>query len=182
MFDEEEFSEKISLDELYDRKIEIEQNKLSIYKNILNRVHKKIKTTARQKNGDMFCFYLVPEMLIGVPRYDVETCTSYILEKLNDNGFQTRYTHPNLIFISWNHYLPSYKRDEIKKLTGKSVDGFGNVVKDKTNNENINMQLSSTSSKNKKNENNNFKEISSYKPSGIYNIELLDNIKKIKNS
>jgi len=182
MFDEEDFSEKISLDELYDRKIEIEQNKLSIYKNILNRVHKKIKTTARQKNGDMFCFYLVPEILIGVPRYDVETCTSYILEKLNDNGFQTRYTHPNLIFISWNHYLPSYKRDEIKKLTGKSVDGFGNVVKDKNNNENINMQLSSASSKSKKKENNNFKEISSYKPSGIYNIELLDNIKKIKNS
>ena len=44
------------------------------------------------------------------------------------------------------------------------------------------MQLSNASSKNKKNENNNFKKISSYKPSGIYNIEILDNIKKIKNS
>lgn len=182
MFDEEEFSEKISLDELYDRQIEIQQNKISIFNNILNRVHKKIKLTARQKHSDTFCFYLVPEMLIGVPRYDVESCVTYIIEKLNENGFVTRYTHPNLIFISWNHYLPSYKRQEIKKLTGQNVDGFGNIINENSKKENINLQLSKQNSKNKKNENENFKEISSYKHSGIYNIELFDTIKKIKNS
>lgn len=181
MFEEEEYSDKISLDELYDRKLEIEQNKLTIYKTILSRLHKKIKLTARQKHGDTFCFFLVPEMIIGVPRYDVECCVSYLLEKLNENGFMTRYTHPNLIFISWNHYLPSYKRQEIKKLTGQNVDGFGNVIKEENKKESIDLQLSKSGSKPKKNENSSFKEISSYKPSGIYNVELFDNIKKIKN-
>ena len=150
MFDEEEFTEKISLDELYDRKLEIQENKLSIYKTILSRVHKRIKLTARQKHQDTFCFFLVPEMLIGVPRYDVESCTAYIMEKLNDNGFVTKYTHPNLIFISWEHYLPAYKRQEIKKLTGKNVDGFGNIVKEENKKENINLQLSKSNSKAKK--------------------------------
>ena len=178
-FDEEEFSEKISLDDLYERKFEIEQNKLSIYKKILNRVHKKIKLTARQKQGETFCFFLVPEMLIGVPRYDVDSCTSYIIEKLNDNGFITRYTHPNLIFISWNHYLPAHKREEIKKLTGQKVDGFGNVIEKIKEEENINMKLKNAKAKQSEKESN-FKQISTYKPSGIYNLDLLNNIKKIQ--
>tara|TARA_R110001599_G_scaffold253388_5_gene453640 strand:+ start:1096 stop:1641 length:546 start_codon:yes stop_codon:yes gene_type:complete len=176
---DEDFSEKISLDELYERKFEIEQNRLSIYKNILARVHKTIKTTARQKHDNQFCFYLVPEILLGIPRYDVQTCTSYIIEKLNDNGFKTKYTHPNLLFISWNHYIPIYKRLEIKKLTGKNVDGFGNLVKEKET-QNVNMKLSKIN--NNTNDGKDFKKITNYKPTGIYNLELFNNLKKINNS
>ena len=41
---EDEYPDKINLDELYTRKRELEQNKLKIYKRILNRAHKQIKT------------------------------------------------------------------------------------------------------------------------------------------
>ena len=58
-------------------------------------------------------------------------CTSYIIEKLIDNGFMIKYTHPNLLFISWRHYIPHYERAKIKKNTGVSVDGWGNVVVNK---------------------------------------------------
>ena len=34
---------------------------------ILNRIHVRIRTTSRQKMNEQFCWYLVPEMIIGVP-------------------------------------------------------------------------------------------------------------------
>ena len=48
-----------------------------------------------------------------------------------ENGFLVKYTYPNLLFISWRHYIPSYKRIEIKKRYGFKIDGFGNLVKEK---------------------------------------------------
>ena len=36
------------------------------------------------------------------------------LEKLRENGFCVKYTHPNLLFISWNHYINKKKRSIIK--------------------------------------------------------------------
>ena len=128
---DDHFNEKISLDDLYDRKREVEQQKMKIYQTILNRVHTKIKLTARQKHDEQHLFYVVPEFVLGVPRYDVGTCISYIVTKLEENGFVTKYTHPNLLFISWKHYIPSYKRAQIKKETGLSIDGFGNQITDK---------------------------------------------------
>ena len=40
-----------------------------------------------------------------------------------------KYTHPNLLFISWQHYLPRYQRTQIKKKTGNTVNEFGQIIK-----------------------------------------------------
>ena len=55
------FSEKINLDELYQRKNEIEDQRIKIYQKILHRVHTKIKTTSRQKVNEQYCFFIIPE-------------------------------------------------------------------------------------------------------------------------
>jgi hypothetical protein len=188
------FNEKISLDELYDRKREVEINRMNIYRKILNRVHNKIKTVSRQKCETQL-FYVIPEFIFGVPKYNVNTCISYIVEKLEENGFLVKYTHPNLLFISWGHYIPAYKREQIKKETGVSVDGFGNIVKKKNNSERNNndlnldpsdpkslmMSLSNKNHNNKSGGNSqqkkDYKSIDTYKPSGIYNLDLLQRIK-----
>jgi len=47
---------------------------------------------------------------------------------LKENGFILSYTHPNLVFISWKHWIPDYVRSEYKKKTGVAIDGYGNVV------------------------------------------------------
>ena len=44
-----DFSEKLNIDELYERKKQYDLNKLDLYNKILNRIHVRIKTTARQK-------------------------------------------------------------------------------------------------------------------------------------
>ena len=113
----ENFNEKLNMDELFNQRKLTEEHKLKIYQKILARVHSKIKLTSRMRNNKRFCFFLLPEFVLGIPRYDIVTCTSYIIEKLIDNGFMIKYTHPNLLFISWKHYIPHYERIQIKKKT-----------------------------------------------------------------
>jgi hypothetical protein len=67
----------------------------------------------------------MPEVLIGCPNYNLEECLLFVIDKLQTDGFLTRYIHPNLLMISWNHWVPSYVRDEIKKKTGKQINSYG---------------------------------------------------------
>jgi hypothetical protein len=124
--DDVENVRKINLDDLYDKKKEKDLQKLQIFNRILNRVHEKIKMTSRQKINSSFCWYVVPEVMLGYVNYDRVACISYMLAKLEENDFQVRYTHPNLIFISWGHYIPTYVRTEFKKKTGIVIDEHGN--------------------------------------------------------
>jgi hypothetical protein len=121
---------KINLEELYDKKKTYDLSKLSTYNKILNRIHEKIKLTSRQKTDTQFCWFVIPEIMLGVASYDRASCISYILEELTINGFVVRYTHPNLIFISWMHYIPSYVRNEFKKKTGIVIDEHGNRIEE----------------------------------------------------
>jgi len=126
--DDDNLSDKINLDELYDKKREYDESKLVTYNKILNRVHTKIKSTSRQTIHERCCWYIIPEMMIGITRYNVKECTSFLLSKLTDNGFTVKYTHPNLLFICWNHWIPDYVRKEMKKQTGVDIDGYGNEI------------------------------------------------------
>jgi hypothetical protein len=191
--------EKLNLDELYDQKKQEDLAKLYTFNRILTRVHDKIKVAARQKNSQQFCWFLVPEMLIGVPNYDKNACITYLISKLEENDFVVRYTHPNLLFISWKHYVPNYVRTEIKKKTGTVIDKFGNYVSesdaettasvgDGTPGSDLNMMLytkkgasaSATAAASAKKPAGDFKAISSYKPTGnlVYNNDLFKKIEE----
>lgn len=193
-----DFSEKLNIDDLYEKKRQYDINKLNLFNKILNRIHVRIKTVSRQKIDEQFCWFLVPEMIIGVPKYDQGACIAYLMDKLKENGFQVRYIHPNTLFISWMHWVPSYVRTELKKKTGIVVNEYGIRQDDGTNNE------SSSSMSNNKimlqnnpnefmlnaNKNNgqgqgqgqgqkpkkNYTPIKSYKPSGnlVYDDDLLN--------
>jgi len=120
---------KLNLDELYEYKKEQDITTLKTYQQILDRAHKHIKTASRQKINHECCWYVVPEFLLGIPRYDVRSCVAYIIHELQENGFKIKYTHPNLLFVSWGHWVPDYVRDEYKKQTGVVIDGFGKEIK-----------------------------------------------------
>jgi hypothetical protein len=181
----EEFNEKLNLDDLFNTQKNVEDNKIKIYQKILQRVHKKIKTISRSRNCEKHCFYHVPEFVLGVPIYDTSTCITYIIDKLLDNGFHVRYIHPNMLFISWQHYIPYHTRMELKKKKGIKIDGFGNVIhKNKFKNnedEDINTLMFKKKDElsiKKKNKDTNFKEISTYKPTGnfIYSDSLINKL------
>jgi len=126
----EDFSEKLNIDELYEKKRQQDLNKLALFNKLLNRVHVKIRTTSRQKVDEQFCWFLVPETILGVPKYDQAACIAYLMEKLKTSGFNVRYVHPNLLFISWIHWIPQYVRTEIKKKTGIKINEYGQKIED----------------------------------------------------
>jgi hypothetical protein len=173
---------KINIDDLYERKNKITDMKLNQYSKILNRAHVKIKQTSRLRSQDQYCFFLVPEFLIGVPSYDTAACIAYIIDKLQNNGFYIKYTHPNLLFISWQHYIDKRKRLEFKKENGYSIDGFGNTLAENPENNNKgdpnNFILKKKDNVSVKKNDTKYKQISSYNPTGnlIYNTDLLKKI------
>lgn len=174
---------KVNLDDLYEQKRVSDLSKLALYNKLLTRIHTRIKTTSRQKNTNNVCWFVLPEVMIGAPKYNREECIPYIINKLKDNGFIVRYTHPNLLFISWAHWIPGYVREQIKKKTGMNVDGFGNEIidKEKDKNEKVGGLITNESdvSDSKKN-GKDYNSVSSYKPTGnlIYNNDLLKKIEE----
>jgi len=176
-----DFSEKINIDELYEKKRQSDVNKLELFKKILNRIHIRIKTTAKQNVTDRSCWFIVPEIIIGVPKYDQGACIAYVMDTLQNNGFIIKYFHPNTLFITWNHWVPSYVRTEIKKKTGIVINEYGEKIESKdetdldedelTNNTTYNSNPTIEQIKNSKK----YTPINSYKPSGklVYSEDLL---------
>jgi hypothetical protein len=178
-----DFSEKINIDELYEKKRQTDVNKLELFKKILNRIHIRIKTTAKQNSAERYCWYVIPEIIIGVPKYDQGACIAYVMDTLQKNGFQVRYFHPNTVFISWDHWVPTYVRTEIKKKTGININEYGEKIEDEKDNDDENVYQEMTA----KGINNNLEQIknskkytpiNSYKPSGklVYSEDLLNKL------
>jgi hypothetical protein len=185
--DDDDFNLKINLDELFEKKKAHDLSKLNIYKKLLGRIHVRIKTTARQNMDNQHCWFVVPEMIIGIPKYDQGACIAFLMDQLKENNFMVRYIHPNVLFISWKHWVPEYVRNEIKKKVGVKVDGHGDVIShdEKTeeimveNPDNFILKKNPTSSSNSKKVNTNpFKPTNNYKPSGIYNKDLFGGFDK----
>ena len=186
----EDFSEKLNIDDLYEKKRQQDLNKLALFNKLLNRIHVKIKTVSRQKIDEQFCWFLVPETIIGVPRYDQAACVAYLIDKLQQNGFNVRYIHPNTLFISWMHFVPSYVRTEIKNKTGIVINEYGKKIDDDNSEQktitntyvnpnefmlNNNNQDQNQKGKQPKKE---YTPIKSYKPSGnlIYDDDVFNKI------
>ena len=183
-----DFSEKINIDELYEKKKNYDLTQLNLFNKLLNRIHIKIKNISKQNINQQFCWYLVPEIILGVPKYDQGACIAYLIDKLKKSGFNIQYYHPNLLLIYWAHWIPSYVRNEIKKKTGISINEYGEKIDDiPENKDEINDDYndeykqfydydnSKTNNKKSKKE---FKSIKSYKPSGnlIYDENILSKI------
>jgi len=181
--DDEEAAKKINIDDLYEKKHQRDLKQLSIFNKILNRIHKRIQFTGRNKRNDKHIWFTVPEFIFGEPNYDNGECLAFLVVKLEENGFFVKYMHPNTLFVSWENWIPAYARNELKKKTGIVVDERGNVI-DKKEDENpddpdsklLNMGKGPISQKNQKQ----YTPISQYKPTGnlVYNPEILEKLEK----
>ena len=121
----------LNIDELYESKKKNDLNRLEIYNKLLLKVHSRIKTASRLRNCENFCHYIMPEILVGYPNYKLSDCLIFIIDCLQTDGFLTRYVHPNLLLISWNHWIPTHVRDQYKKKTGISINSYGESIKEK---------------------------------------------------
>ena len=183
--DDEESYDTVDIDSLFEKKQQKDLKQLSIFNKILNRIHKRINYTAKTKTNDKHLFFTVPEYIFGEPLYNQGDCVGYLVVKLEDNGFDVRYMHPNTIFISWKNWIPHYVREQVKKKTGKSIDNKGNIIKLKNNDEEEDDDdINSGILNNKKTEltkpGKEYRPIDQYKPTGnlVYNNELFEKLEK----
>jgi len=100
---------QLDITELFQKKVQREEMRLSVYDTILERVHKRIKLVASQDGGLTFTTFVLPEVMIGQPLFNAEQCRSFVITSLVKNGFRVRYNHPNLLLISWEHLRPEYE-------------------------------------------------------------------------
>lgn len=182
--DESEENRKINIDDLYEKKKQKDLKQLAIFNKILNRIHRRITHTAKNKSNDMHVWFTIPEYIFGEPLYDKGDCTGYLVTKLEDNGFHVRYIHPNTLFVSWKQWVPSYVRTEIKKKTGIVLDERGNVI------DNVDKDDNDPNSKIMNDKQNplqkggaptkQYTPIDQYKPTGnlVYNQEMFEKLEK----
>ena len=181
--DEEDQIQKMNIDELFEKNKQKDLKQLSIFNKILNRIHKRIQYTARSKK-DKFIFFTVPEYLFGEPLYNQGDCIGFLVVKLEENGFEVKYMHPNTLFVSWKNHIPGYVRSEVRKKTGVTIDSKGNVLNKEEIEENNNDPNSKLLNDKKEQPNDKSKKeytpINDYVPTGnfVYNEDMMKRIEK----
>ena len=119
----------ININELHKINEERQKFRISVYDKVLTKCHERIKFVSKTPQGSNFCFYVVPNIVYGVPIYNVNACVVYIVSALIKNGFYVAYTHPNLLYISWynkQNTIEYKKKKEENKPTVeyKKVENF----------------------------------------------------------
>jgi hypothetical protein len=183
--DDDENTGKVNIDDLFEKNQRRDQKQLSIFNKILNRIHKRITITARNTRIDKHIWFTIPEYIFGESIYDKSECIAYIITKLETNGFFIKYMHPNTIFVSWEKWVPSYVRQELKKKTGVVVNEKGEIIEkiDENNpgqSTDINAKLLNDKTGMKPTPGKQYNPIGSYKPTGnlVYNPEIFEKIEK----
>lgn len=183
---DEEAAKKINIDELYERKHQRDLKQIGIFNKLLNRIHKRINYTSRIRKHEKYVWFQVPEFIFGEPNYDNSECLGYLVAKLEENGFYTRYMHPNSLFISWENWVPSYTRNELKKKTGIVMDEKGNIIErlgEQTDEEKAQQEGNGNNSSSKTKvgkDGREYTSIDQYKPTGklVYSPDMLEKVER----
>lgn len=136
--DNEQEIKDIDINELYDKKKKSDLKYLENYNKILSKLYRQIKKYSKIST---YCMFKIPLYVIGISKYKQSHCIAYLLDKLTINKFRVKYIYPNLLFISWEHFIPEYVREEIKKKIGIEIDEFGKeIIKENDENDEIENQ------------------------------------------
>lgn len=116
----------ININSLYHEQEEREKNKKEIYDSVLQKCHNKIRCSSKTNPYDQWCYFVIPKFIYGIPLYNLSECINYLVTHLSKNGFNTTYTHPNLLVITWFKSETAVKRNNkiVSDLPLKSVDNY----------------------------------------------------------
>jgi hypothetical protein len=93
--------------ELFERRRQRDGAKLKSYNKLLEQIYIRIRASSRD-GGDPWITYVVPPFILGLPKIDLEDCIVYLVYMLRVQGYEVRYTYPNLLYISWKHHEKDY--------------------------------------------------------------------------
>ena len=91
---------QIDMKELYSTINQKTLKRMELYDSILKKCHSRILYNSGLQR--IYCFYQIPEFVIGTPLYDITELRNYVMNSLKRNGFDILYVEPNWLFIYWN--------------------------------------------------------------------------------
>ena len=124
---------QLNIKDLYSKINSKTIKRMEIYDDILIKCHNKIKYNSELERT--YCFYQIPEFIIGTPIFDITELRTYIMNSLKKDGFEYLYVEPNWLFISWynkstkslvnkNAEIKNIKNIKNKNTKYKSVDSI----------------------------------------------------------
>ncbi|MBE18339.1 MAG: hypothetical protein CMH79_06215 [Nitrospinae bacterium] len=124
----------LNINQLYETIDEKNNKRLNKFDEILQKIHKRIKYNAGIEKT--YCFFQIPEFIIGVPLYNVDDLKKYIINSLERDGFRILYVDPNWLFINWDirskkNMKEIKKKQPVKKKEYKLIDEYkpsGNFI------------------------------------------------------
>ena len=167
----------LNINKLRNEVEERENKKYKIFETILEMCYQKI-LNINKKNNDYNCTFIVPNVVFGLPLYNVGDCVIFIMDKLVEKGFEIYFAAPTTIHISWkpkeeiknNYYLNTPNNNQLEyyntlnqqnqmiiKYNGSNNSNY-NDDNNKYNNDNYNFQ-----NKKKNQKNIQYKPINEYK-------------------
>jgi hypothetical protein len=91
---------QIDMKELYSTINQKTLKRMELYDSILKKCHSRILYNSGLQRA--YCFYQIPEFVIGTPLYDISELRNYVMNSLKTNGFDMLYVEPNWLFVHWN--------------------------------------------------------------------------------
>lgn len=103
---------QLKVSELYTKRQSRDAARLKAYNQILAQIHHRIRVMSKLPGNSSYLMYTIPPFILGLPRIDMEDCVVYLVYQLRVAGFETKYTYPNLILISWTHHEKEYVMEQ----------------------------------------------------------------------
>ena len=99
---------QLAASSLFDVRLKKDQARHRAYNQILEQALQKVAHSASQPNQPTFVYFNVPPFVLGLPSLDLQDCIIYLVHQLRVQGYEIRYTYPNLLWISWAHHERQY--------------------------------------------------------------------------
>jgi hypothetical protein len=98
--------------QLFEKRVARDTARLRAYEHVYKQIEVRIRSTAALPSSPNYVLYTVPPFILGLPAIDMQDCIVYIVHKLRTSGFMVRFTYPNLLYVSWQHYEQEYMREQ----------------------------------------------------------------------
>jgi hypothetical protein len=99
---------KLMPQHLFEKREKRDAARLRAYNQLLEQIQHRIYTTSQLPGNPSYLVYNVPPFILGLPNLDLKDCIVYIVYQLRNNGFEVRFTYPNMLYISWSSYEKEY--------------------------------------------------------------------------
>lgn len=100
------------IEQLYLKRENKQNYRIKVYKKVLEKCCNVINYNNDTLNNTC-CVFEVPEMIFGLPKYNLSACIAFIMIKLREEKYIVEYYPPKHIYISWA------RPDIIKKVKKK---------------------------------------------------------------